>query len=256
MAATRAVLFDFGGTLNVGEDVDAVAGATLVHFARDYGLSRTPEELLAVWRQGAAAAMHAALAAPFYLYREIFQDAFRRTFRSFGIELSEAQTAAMDAYARQRAEQLTIRLIDGARETLAALRRRGLVAGIVSNSDEDLAPIMAARAGLADVLDFVLTSEAARSCKPDPGIFRAALRRAGCAPDEAIFVGDQPEQDIAGANRAGLRSVLYAGPGAALAGHIARENLAGDARPQHTITSPDPEYARKRRRSSKTLATT
>ena len=236
MAATRAVLFDFGGTLNVGEDVDAVAGATLVHFAREYGLSRTPDELLATWRQAAVAAMHAALAEPFYLYREIFQDAFRRTFRSFGVELSEAQAAAMDAYARQRAEQGTIRLIDGARESLAALRGRGLVVGIVSNSDEDLAPILAARAGLTEVLDFVLTSEAARSCKPDPGIFREALRRAGCAPDEAIFVGDQPEQDIAGANRTGLRSVLYAGPGAALAGHIERANLTGDARPHHTIT--------------------
>ena len=60
--------------------------------------------------------------------------------------------------------------------------------------------------------------------------------RAGCGAEEALFVGDHPEQDIVGANRAGLRSVLYAGPGAALAGHIERENLARDAQPHHTIT--------------------
>ena len=34
------------------------------------------------------------------------------------------------------------------------------------------------------------------------------MQRAGCAPDEALFVGDTLAQDIAGANRAGLRSVL------------------------------------------------
>ena len=46
------------------------------------------------------------------------------------------------------------------------------------------------------------------SCKPDPVIFATALQRAGCPPAEALFVGDTLMQDIAGANRAGMRSVL------------------------------------------------
>ena len=43
---------------------------------------------------------------------------------------------------------------------------------------------------------------------PDGRIFAEALRRAECEPREALFVGDSLPQDIAGANRAGLRSVL------------------------------------------------
>ena len=71
---------------------------------------------------------------------------------------------------------------------------------------------------------------------PDVSKKKRRTGRAGCGADEALFVGDHPEQDIVGANRAGLRSVLYAGPGAMLTGHVERENLSGDAQPRHTIT--------------------
>ena len=44
--------------------------------------------------------------------------------------------------------------------------------------------------------------------KPSPLMFRIALRKAGCAPGEAVMVGDQLDTDIAGASRAGIASVL------------------------------------------------
>jgi putative hydrolase of the HAD superfamily len=180
--------------------------------------------------------MRAHTAQPFYLIRDLFRETFRRTYETFGVPLSEAQTAAMYSYFMERLGDASPQLVDGARETLAALRDRGLVTGIVSNSDEEhLLPALRA-AWLEGAVDFALSSEAAGSCKPHPEIFREALRRAGCAAEEALFVGDQPEQDIAGANRAGLRTVLHTGPGAALTGHIERAGLAGDARPQSTIT--------------------
>ena len=75
-----------------------------------------------------------------------------------------------------------------------------------------------------------------RDTPPDVSKKKRRTGRAGCGADEALFVGDHPEQDIVGANRAGLRSVLYAGPGAMLTGHVERENLSGDAQPRHTIT--------------------
>jgi putative hydrolase of the HAD superfamily len=74
----------------------------------------------------------------------------------------------------------------------------------------------------------ILSSEQAQSCKPDPAIFTEALRRAGCVPGEALFVGDSLQQDIAGANRVGLRSVLiWSDP--------EREPTFSDHRPQHVI---------------------
>lgn len=43
--------------------------------------------------------------------------------------------------------------------------------------------------------------------KPEPPLFRQALARLGIGPDRAVMVGDSLFSDIAGARRAGLRSI-------------------------------------------------
>jgi ribonucleotide monophosphatase NagD (HAD superfamily) len=53
--------------------------------------------------------------------------------------------------------------------------------------------------------------------KPEPPLFRIALRRLGVAPGEAAMVGDSVESDVVGGRGAGMRTVLYA-PGGAPAG--------------------------------------
>ena len=50
--------------------------------------------------------------------------------------------------------------------------------------------------------------------KPQPPLFRIALGRLGCRPDEAAMVGDSMESDMAGARAVGMRAVLYAPDGA------------------------------------------
>lgn len=50
--------------------------------------------------------------------------------------------------------------------------------------------------------------------KPEPPLFRIALRRLGLAPHQAAMVGDSPVSDVAGARALGMRTVLYAPDGA------------------------------------------
>jgi len=50
--------------------------------------------------------------------------------------------------------------------------------------------------------------------KPQPPLFRIALRRLGLAPAEAAMVGDSVESDVAGGRAVGMRTVLYAPEGA------------------------------------------
>lgn len=50
--------------------------------------------------------------------------------------------------------------------------------------------------------------------KPEPPLFRIALRRLGLAPHEAAMVGDSVTSDVAGARVVGMRTVLYAPAGA------------------------------------------
>jgi putative hydrolase of the HAD superfamily len=90
---------------------------------------------------------------------------------------------------------------------LTDLRARGLKIGIVSNWDTRLKAISDGL-GLTPLVDFLVISAEAGVRKPDPRIFRIALERAGVRPEEAIHVGDLPEEDAEGARRAGVRPVL------------------------------------------------
>ena len=44
--------------------------------------------------------------------------------------------------------------------------------------------------------------------KPDPELFRRALTRAGCAPAEAVMIGDRTDNDVAPATSLGMQTVL------------------------------------------------
>jgi HAD superfamily hydrolase (TIGR01549 family) len=90
---------------------------------------------------------------------------------------------------------------------LAELRALGVQLVCVSNWDYSL-PDVLARVGLADELDGVVTSAAVGARKPDPRLFEAALKVAGCAADEALHVGDTPTEDVEGAKAAGIRALL------------------------------------------------
>lgn len=48
--------------------------------------------------------------------------------------------------------------------------------------------------------------------KPHPAIFQAALNCLGVKPQETVFVGDDPEADVAGAQGAGLHAILRTSP--------------------------------------------
>ena len=82
---------------------------------------------------------------------------------------------------------------------------RRLVA--VSNWDCSL-PRVLERCGFGELLDGAVSSAVARARKPDPAIFAPALELAGCRPDEALHVGDTPDEDVAGARAAGIRPLL------------------------------------------------
>jgi putative hydrolase of the HAD superfamily len=90
---------------------------------------------------------------------------------------------------------------------LGVVRSLGLRAAVVSNWDCSLRSVLD-DLGLGGLLNTVVTSAEAGAAKPDPAIFEAALKEIRCPAENALFVGDSLETDIAGARRAGLRAVL------------------------------------------------
>ena len=86
---------------------------------------------------------------------------------------------------------------------LEILRHQYLL-GVVTNGNADVG-----RLGLADYFKFALCAEDLGIGKPDPAPFLEALRRADVDAGAAVHVGDHPGDDIAGAQRAGLRAVWF-----------------------------------------------
>jgi putative hydrolase of the HAD superfamily len=124
-------------------------------------------------------------------------------------------SALPEAAARLSSAQVIEALLESLRfvpfpdaaSVLGTLRLSGIRTAVVSNWDCSLGGQLATL-GLGGLLDAVVTSAEAGVRKPDPEIFRAALRRLQCPPERALFVGDSLEVDIAGGRAAGIRSVL------------------------------------------------
>ena len=87
-----------------------------------------------------------------------------------------------------------------AREALERLR--GTPIAIVSNADDAFLRDLLDRRGLR--VDFVITSEATRSYKPDRGIFEAALAALGAPAERTLHIGDSYEEDVVGSKGAGM----------------------------------------------------
>lgn len=95
----------------------------------------------------------------------------------------------------------------GAAATITYCRARGLRVAMASNFDARLHGVVAGLPPLAGLDALVVSSEVGVR-KPGPEFFRATAERLGCAPEEVLFVGDDPTNDVAGARAVGMRAVL------------------------------------------------
>jgi len=134
---------------------------------------------------------------------------FGKAFRKMGFALTEAQSQKMtriwfgpiseDAYVYPE----TV-------ETVATIRRMGLATAIVSNTVVPSFLLLQdmERFGIIDQFDVKVFSSDLGVKKPHKRIFEQALSMLGVAPDEAVFVGDRIKEDIRGARRVGMTTVL------------------------------------------------
>ena len=97
--------------------------------------------------------------------------------------------------------------IEGAVETVRALKNAGHRLGVVSNAEGRVERDLDG-AGYAGLFETVVDSHVVGVEKPDPQIFRIAMERMGVAPETVVFLGDVPSVDVAGARAAGMTAVL------------------------------------------------
>jgi HAD superfamily hydrolase (TIGR01509 family) len=136
-------------------------------------------------------------------------DLIGRLSRSMNQRLTPEQTVEL-AWLWYKPLSECARVEQGLRKLLEELCKAGLTLGVVSNT---FIPGQALDRHLAQEQLLKFLSVRVYSCdvrfrKPNPNVFRVALERGGLLPGETLFVGDSLRADVAGANRAGMVSVL------------------------------------------------
>lgn len=109
---------------------------------------------------------------------------------------------------RRYTELLTgdIRILDGVKEALGALRGK-VVMAIVTSSRRVHFDAMHAGTGLIPYFDYILAREDYALSKPDPEPYLTALKRSGFGPEECLIVEDSP-RGLASALAAGIRCLV------------------------------------------------
>jgi len=130
---------------------------------------------------------------------------------AMGVARAELALGAL-VYEALRVRATSSRVLDAdALQTLAALRARGYLLGIVTNRHYGGAPFLADLHQMG-VLEFIQPEHIAISAdlgyrKPHPAIYWRALHGLGVAPAETAMVGDSLIADVYGAQQLGLFTV-------------------------------------------------
>ena len=104
-------------------------------------------------------------------------------------------------------ESENLEALSGTEPVLRQLKAQGLELGIISNFDSRLFPVLRGL-GIEQFFDTITISSLSQAAKPAPKIFHLALEKHAVDPEDAVHVGDSLKEDVEGAAKAGLTSVL------------------------------------------------
>jgi putative hydrolase of the HAD superfamily len=195
-AQIRAVTFDVGGTLikpwpSVGD--------VYAEVARDFGIHVGASELdrmfASIW----------SARQDFDYSRGAWRQLVNRTFAE--LISRPPEEGCFDAIYQRFARASAWRVFRDVRPALAQLKAQGLKAGIISNWDERLRPLLE-ELGLLRWFDAAISSHEAGHCKPAREIFEQAAERLSSPPGTIVHVGDSEREDVRGARAAGFRALL------------------------------------------------
>jgi len=171
-------------------------------------------------------------------YARTYSPNWYHTFRCMGLaeeHWAEADERWLSHFAAEKIE-----LIDGAGEVIEALTSRGIAAGIVTSGSRGRVIRELHEYGLAPHFSHCVFGSDVVNKKPHPEGLLVCLDRLGVSPDDAVYVGDSPE-DMSMARAAGVFSVAVPGayPNREALLAVGADVLLDSLRDLHGILDPD-----------------
>lgn len=100
-----------------------------------------------------------------------------------------------------------VETMNGSRELIEELRRRGHAVVLASSAKEDEVEHYLDLLDARELADAWTTSADVEETKPEPDLVKAALARVNADPEDAVMVGDTP-WDVKAAAKAGVKTVV------------------------------------------------
>lgn len=203
MGRLRGVYFDLGGTL---ADIDVPNLETLRAIADRYEI-RSPLEGMHRDLMAYLGPHLEKQVASYVPMRTLLDGWFVELLATLGHEATGEERRWFHTTYLETHRKGLVPYKDAA-DALRDVRQLGLHVGLISDVDLDYLAMALDALGIADRFDSLTTSEDVGVGKPNPDIFRAALRKARLEPDEAAYVGDSLRRDVGGARAAGMLAIL------------------------------------------------
>jgi len=189
----QAVIFDAYGTLFDTKDGSVSATADILRKNRS---ALNPRAVYARWKE-----IHKELIAygRFMKEEQVFLWGLRRLYQELGIKGDPEEDVKIMLN--------TLGVRDAFPETVGVLKdlMSRLAVYIGSNSDEQ--PLVADIRRNGVTVHGHFSSETLAVYKPDPEFYLSILRRIGMGPDDVLYVGDSPVEDVWGPGCIGIKSV-------------------------------------------------
>jgi putative hydrolase of the HAD superfamily len=90
---------------------------------------------------------------------------------------------------------------------LEELRSNNLVLGMITNGKGQFQMDNIKSLGIKKYFEIILISEWEGIKKPDPQIFRRASEQLNVSPNECLFVGDHPNNDVKEPQKVGMKGI-------------------------------------------------
>jgi len=210
-AEIRAVSFDVGGTLI---DPWPSVGHVYAEVARKHGLKQLSADELnrrfaEAWKERGG----------FEYTRADWAEVVDRTFA--GLTEEPPSRTFFDEIYRRFDQPDSWRVYEDVLPTLRVLTERKFKLAVISNWDERLRPLLK-RLDLSRHFAAIMISIEVGCRKPAPGIFRRAAAALDLPPQAILHVGDNGNEDFAGAQTAGFRALLLNRTGRPAESHCLR----------------------------------
>ena len=219
--ALRGIFFDIDDTLYSTRDFARLARRNAVEAMVRLGVRLPPEklydELTEVVREFSSN------------YDHHFDKLLTRLPSEATAGINRALIVAASVAAYHDTKNASLKPFDGAVALLTALSRTPIVRGVITDGLQIKQAEKLIRLGLVPLLspDAVFISDQIGISKPNPKLYRRALADTGLRPEETIYVGDDPVNDVDPAHEVGMITCLFTG--------VAREHRPGVSTPAYSV---------------------